>query len=464
MSARAMQRFCAIRTGAGARDLPEIVAQFLPRGDFRRILIKPNWVRHEERPEFPIAALTTSSHLIDAVIGACLDQFPRAEAISIGDVPLQNCDWDLLAKQAGIDTLAAKYANYASPRISFVDFRRERYRTVDGFFQKDQTGGHGDPRGYRDIVLDGESFLDSVSDASETFRVSDYDPRETSSSHSRGTHRYCIAASALDCDLFINLPKLKTHQKAGVTGALKNIVGINDKKAFLVHYQQKSARSAGDEFPPDTDAAIILQTRVRDLVQKRSRTLFRVLRAGWLGMRRLNGIQTVGTPENLGKKYYIAAGSWYGNDTVWRMVYDLNRIIRYAPPVSGERLAATPQREYLAIMDAMVAGEGDGPLQALPVPLDALLASNDPFLIDAAAARLMGFEPEKIPTLRYHNSFGDDWGKFEPDQVEIEYDDRCLTGLCGLPVLHDFLPPPGWRNHIECSGEHKNELAKEPVF
>ncbi len=459
-----MQRFCAIRTNVTPRDLPEIVTRFLPRGDFRRILIKPNWVRHEERSDFPIAALTTSSGLIDAVIAACLDQFPRAEEITIGDVPLQNCDWDLLARQAGIETLAAKYAKYSSPRISFVDFRRERYRTVDGFFQKNESGTHGDPRGYRDVVLDRESFLDSVSDASENFRVSDYDPRETSSSHSRGSHRYCIVASALDCDLFINLPKLKTHQKAGITGALKNIVGINDKKAFLVHYQQKSARSGGDEFPPGTGAAIILQTRVRDLVQKRSRTLFRVLRAGWLGMRRLNGIQTVGTPENLGKKYYIAAGSWYGNDTVWRMVYDLNRIIRYAPPVSGERLAATPQREYLAIMDAMVAGEGDGPLQALPVQLDALLAATDPFLIDAAAAQLMGFDPEKIPTLRHHNLFGDDWGNFDSDQVEFEYDHRCVTGLSGLPVLHDFLPPPGWRKHIEYSGERKHELAKEPVL
>ncbi len=278
-----------------------IVAPLLPRGDFRRILIKPNWVRHEVRREFPIAALTTSSNLIEAVIDACLEQFPRVEEITIGDVPLQNCDWDLLVKQTGIAALAAKYGKYASPRISFVDFRRERYQSVGGFHEKSESGRQADPRGYRDIVLDRDSFLDSVSDSSENFRVSDYDPRETSSSHSRGSHRYCIAASALDCDLFINLPKLKTHQKAGITGALKNIVGINDKKAFLVHYQQKSARSGGDEFPPGTDAAVILQTRVRDLVQKRSRILFRVLRAGWLGIRRLTGIQTVGTPENLGR-------------------------------------------------------------------------------------------------------------------------------------------------------------------
>lgn len=458
-----MQRFCAIRTGVNATDMREIVFPFLPHGDFRRILIKPNWVRHELRPEFPITALVTSSVLIDAVVAACLEKFPRAEEVTVGDVPLQSCDWSLMASQAGIDILAKKYAKYSTPRIRFIDLRHERYRKVDGYHEKCPPGDYGDPRGYRDIVLDHDSFLEAISDSSENFRVSDYDPRATSSSHSRGAHRYRIAASALECDLFINLPKMKTHQKAGITGALKNIVGINGEKAFLVHYQQASPQHGGDEFPPGTSSQVILQTRVRDLLQKRSRTLFRLLRGGWLGMSRLSGIQTVGTAENLSKKYYVAAGSWYGNDTVWRMVYDLNRIVRYAPR-SGAQLATVPQREYVAIMDALVAGQGDGPLQSLPVELATILAANDPFLMDAAASRLMGFDPAKIPTLLRHNSFGGDWGNFDDAGVAIDYNGRTVSGLPNLRVLHDFLPPPGWRDHIEYSGEGKHELAKEPVL
>ena len=76
----------------------------------------------------------------------------------------------------------------------------------------------------------------------------------------------------LAADLIVNLPKMKTHQKAGVTGALKNLVGCNGEKAFLVHYLKGRPCDGGDEFPPDVPWAVRLQVlgragryrRVRD--------------------------------------------------------------------------------------------------------------------------------------------------------------------------------------------------------
>ncbi|HET9365374.1 MAG TPA: DUF362 domain-containing protein, partial [Candidatus Angelobacter sp.] len=342
-------------------ELQDFCRQALPDGDYKTILIKPNWVKHQEDPAFPIAALVTSTDLIEATVEACLAKYPGVQEITIGDVPLQSCDWGLLVSQTGINRLIAKYADIQRPKIRFLDLRREIYRDGKRLQPDRRNGGFGDPKGYREVTLDQASFLEPISDASEKFRVADYSPQETVSSHKRSFHRYLIAGSALACDLFINLPKMKVHQKAGITGALKNLVGVNGQKAYLVHYREGMARQNGDEFPDNVSRLVWLQSRLRQGLQSRSRFLFRLLRLGWLPLKRLAGIKTRGIRENLGKSFYLAGGAWHGNDTIWRMVYDINRIIRYAAP-DGE-LKPTPQRDYVAIMDAMIAGEGNGPLQ-----------------------------------------------------------------------------------------------------
>ena len=440
---------CCVRAMSPALDLHSICTEFLPDGQFVRILIKPNWVKHEENPAFPIAALVTSSDLIEAIIDSCLQKYPAVEEITIGDVPLQSCDWDLLVRQAGIDRLVAKYERYRRPRIQFLDLRRERFRLQSGFMVSLQGNHCGDPRGYHEIVLDRDSLLEEISESAHQFRVSDYSPEETISSHRSGYHRYLIARSALECDLFINVPKMKTHQKSGVTGALKNLVGINGNKAFLVHHRHGRASAGGDEFPSDIDNMVVLQNRFRSLVQNRSRIAFSALRMGWRVLRKLRGIQVEGTPENLDRKFYVGSGSWYGNDTVWRMIYDLNRIIRYARTEDGQ-LQENPQREYIAILDGIIAGEGNGPLQALPVNLGVIAAANDPFLLDTVMARLMGFDPAKIPMLARRREFADPvWGHFDDSSVPILINKEVYGGIRSLPVLHSFRPSPGWKGHIE---------------
>src|SRR5690349_3206591 len=98
-------------TFGGWLAAPAFIRALLPEGDFRRITIKPNWVMHQTRDEFPISALVTDSRLIETVIEACLEKYPHVERIRVGDVPLQSCDWDLLRAQAGIDRLEARYCD-----------------------------------------------------------------------------------------------------------------------------------------------------------------------------------------------------------------------------------------------------------------------------------------------------------------------------------------------------------------
>lgn len=427
----------------------DLIGAYLPEGCFKRILIKPNWVMHSETDLFPIEALVTRSALIGKVVDACLKKYPEAEELVVADVPLQSCNWDKLIGQLNLHELMNRYKQIERPKISFLDLRRERYQSENGYLKKNTAWSNGDPKGYREVILDAGSFLDPISDSSNRFRVSDYDPLETTSSHRQGYHRYLISGTVLASDLVINMPKIKTHQKAGVTGALKNLVGINGNKAFLVHHRRGRISRGGDEFPSDIPAIVFLQTRLRDVLQKKSRLLFLLGRYAWKGIKTLKNIKTEGTPENLHKRFYVAGGSWHGNDTVWRMIYDLNKIVLHAP-IEGGRLAESPQRQYLCILDGIIAGEGNGPIQPLPVKLNIVGFSNDPFLMDMVMARFMGFDYAKIPQLKNYNLFIDDaWAKFNPNEVKVMFDEQIYHGINQLPVLHKFIPPPGWKDHIE---------------
>ncbi len=432
--------------------LAALVREHLPALAPRRILVKPNWVRHAEADAFPIAALVTSTALVEAVVVACRARYPDAELITVGDVPLQDCDWERLGRQAGLAALAARLeALPGGPRVLVRDLRRERYALVEGFLRSTPNPA-GDPCGYRDVVLGRESFLDPLTAGRNAFRVSDYDARVTEAGHRPGAHRYLVAGSVLAADLVINLPKLKTHQKAGLTGALKNLVGMNGEKGLLVHYRQGTPRQGGDEFAPDTPWAVRWQVRVRERLQKRSRVLFALLRQGWRVLRRVQRIETQGTRANLDRNFYMAGGAWYGNDTLWRMIYDLNRIVRYA--AADGTLCATPQRACLSIVDGLVAGEGNGPLQPLPVPLGLIGASVDPFALDHVLARLMGFDYRRLPQLAHAADFARACGGgFDAEALSVAWDGRSYAGVSTLPVARRFLPAPGWRGRIELPEE-----------
>lgn len=445
-----MKSDCSVYSVLPGSSIQEVVASCLPDGDFRRICIKPNWVLHQEHDAFPINALITSPALIEAAVEACRKKYPNAEWITIGDVPLQSCDWPLMMKQCGLKTLAAQYATSTGPAIRFLDLRRERFKRVDGFLVEDTETTGGDPLGYREVILDEASFLDPISRAKTQFRVSDYDPGLMTSSHRRGFHRYLIAGSALEADLFINLPKMKTHQKAGITGALKNLVGINGQKAYLVHHRTGMPRQGGDEFMPGTPWVIRAQVRIRERLQKKSRTVFAVARHVWLWLKKWYGIKTEATRENLqAGGVYMAAGSWYGNDTVWRMIYDLNYIIRHAPAAGGHP-TQTPQRAYVVIIDGLISGEGNGPLQPLPIESNLLIAADNPLAADMVMARLMGYDFTKIPSLCHFREFQDpEWAALDPGTMAIRRDDTVVTGLHHLQPVRLYIPPPGWKNHIE---------------
>jgi uncharacterized protein (DUF362 family) len=414
----------------------------------RRIVIKPNWVLHETDPAFPIDALVTDARVIEAVVESCLKLFPEAESILVGDCPLQWSDWPWMCRQSGLEPIIDRLSKNSGGKVIFRDLRKEVFRRDANNFLVPSGDDHGDPRGYREVELGSRSHLEEISNQSQKFAVNDYSSAVTSSNHKKGSHRYLVSQSVLDADLFINLPKWKSHQKSGITCALKNLVGINGDKAYLPHFRRGAPKWGGDEYRDENRWLYFAQTALREKFQKKSSLAYKILKPGWEFVKRARGIETrLDKPGAEPKNFYIAGGAWYGNETIWRMIYDLNLIIRGVD--ANGRLHDTPQREYFCIVDGLISGEGNGPLQPLPRETDWLVFGDDPFAIDAALSWFMGFAPEKIQIIARRQQFArPGWGNFDLNELHVQLDDK-TTKLLDSPVNLHFAPPPGWRNYIE---------------
>jgi hypothetical protein len=248
-------------------------------------------------------------------------------------------------------------------------------------------------------------------------------------------HRFLLCKEPFEADVIINLPKLKTHAKAGVTAALKNLVGMNGDKNFLPHHRVGGSAIGGDcyeGFKPfkrlaesflDAANRRIGQRSYPGLVQVSS--LLRALQGGDL------------------------EGKWAGNDTTWRMVLDLNRILLYGD--AGGNLHDAPQRRVYSLTDGIIAGEHNGPLAPEPIPLGVVTFAANSAHADAAHLALMRFDQKKVPLVRE---------AFSPMKYPLTSVPILNTEVyCGNRVhtLEEtgalfgraFRAPDGWRGRVE---------------
>ncbi|MGQ9919615.1 MAG: hypothetical protein ACUVS7_19650 [Bryobacteraceae bacterium] len=99
-----------------------------------------------------------------------------------------------------------------------------------------------------------------------------------------------------------------------------------------------------------------------------------------------------------GEPYHLVEGSWYGNDTCWRMVLDLNRILFYGRPDGS--MGDTPRQRILSLTDAVVCGEGEGPLYPASIIAGAVTFSCSAPAAERVHAALLRLDPERIPLIR----------------------------------------------------------------
>jgi len=404
-----------------------------------RIVLKPNWVLHYNQAGQGLDCLLTHPGIIEAV--ARYVALTRPARLVIGDAPVQGCDFAALRAACGLQNMTARLQALGLP-VEVVDFRRT-------ILDASHLGAHRreSVRQLEDFVLfdlKQDSLLEGLASQSDRFRVTMYNPDLLARTHAPGRHQYLIAREVLAADVVINLPKLKTHRKACLTGALKNLVGINGNKEYLPHHRKGGQGAGGDCYPGRS----WWKSRAEDLLDaahRRAPGRAQSLLASSAGVLcRLAGL--LGADDNL-------EGAWYGNDTVWRTCLDLQRILRYGR--GDGAMSPTPQRQVVTVTDAIIGGDGEGPLANGPVPSAFLSGGLNPAAVEWAHARLMGFNPARIPLVR------EAFGQFPYPLVSFPASTvvvRTADGEIPVQGLHPFSdctfrPPAGWAGHCELAGK-----------
>jgi len=404
----------------------------IPRG--ARVIVKPNWVLHENRGPWGLDPLVTDPELIKRIVEGVLAAGPSR--VLVGDAPLQGCHLERLLSATGLDRWAAELTSREPSFEGLRDFRRTTCEIRYGV-----RVAREDQQPEDDFVmfdLGADSLLEPVTDRRGRFRVTQYDPRKMQTTHAPGRHCYLVARAIIEADVVVNVPKLKTHCKAGITGALKNLVGINGNKEYLPHHRVGGSHRGGDCYPGGSvlKRAIELAMDQTNLAPAPGTRAF-----AWNATGDVLGRLAQWMGDEVGVE-----GAWSGNDTVWRMCLDLNRILSYGR--TDGTLAETPQRRVLHVVDAMVAGQGNGPLFAEPLELGLLLGGSNPAAMDWVGAHLLGYDPRRVALAR--EAFGAfRWpiARFERDEV------RLIGDLAGTETLGSLLAgeqtvkhPPGWRD------------------
>jgi uncharacterized protein (DUF362 family) len=388
----------------------------------KSILLKPNWVTHskKESDEF---CLRTHDSFILAALEVVLECNPLK--VLIGDAPVQGCDWGKMISQHYLSQVKRLSEKYQIP-VSILDFRR---RLFDPYSNKVYSEQHP-ISDYLIFNLGQKSYLEPITSPNgNRFRVIHYNPDGFQDTHFQGIHKYCITKEVFKSDIIISLPKIKTHQRTGMTGALKNIVGLNGDKDFLPHHRLGGTARGGDCYAGKNLLRYWAELAQDKANRHHGSSLFRI----WL---KISGL--VWKMSIPGKSYNLGAG-WFGNDTTWRMVMDLNRIVLYGK--EDGTIANEKQRTLFSLCDAIIGGQGNGPLRPEPFPMGFISFSNDSGLTDVCFGKLMGFDIDLVPLLRSANDNLD----FETVKIIIDNQEVNLKELSkyqSIPVL-----PDGWQNY-----------------
>jgi uncharacterized protein (DUF362 family) len=417
------------------------LTEIIRKGD--HVLLKPNLIRQSHLLNPRWEHVITDSAVIAAVVHYVFKALDGTGEIIIADGPQIDSDYDKIYEVLQFEKLKQYYLREHDYHLQFIDLREERWITRDDVIVE-RIKLPGDPAGYVEFDLAEKSeFIGHQS--SGRYYGADYDFLQTQAFHSNNRNRYRLSRTALEADVFINLPKLKTHKKTGVTLSLKNLVGIHGDRNYLPHHTIGTPREGGDEFKSDNLKSALqsrMTQRFKQVLAQRGGTGGVVVRA----VKRI-GYQVFGSTEEV-----IRSGNWYGNDTTWRMALDINKLLFYGS-TDGTFHNQLGKRRYLTIVDGIIAGEGNGPMAPDPKPCGVLIGGFNPVAVDTVSATLMGFDYHRLPVVaRAWQSRHLPLVDFTPDNVNCLSNVPEWTGSLAELERADhfaFRPHFGWKGQIE---------------
>lgn len=400
------------------------LGELIKPGD--NVVIKPNFVSEPRIEKIVFEAVITHPSIIRPLIDYSLIALKGKGSLVVADAPQTDSNIEKIKSFTKIEDIV-NYVNLNSDvKVDFIDLRYECTVCKEGVINQRELLD-GDPKGYTIVDLGKLSQFSTAEQHMNKIYGADYDYDKLRKHHCQGKHEYYVSNTILDADVIINVPKLKTHKKAGITVCLKNLVGINGNKNYLPHHRFGSTKNGGDEYPGNS----INDGIVSNVTQFFFKLISRYNLEGKSFVTLLGKFYNSLNKKNV---IHVNSGNWHGNDTIWRTIVDLNNILLYANKEGT--LQESEQRKYLAIVDGIIAGEGDGPMNPMVKNCGLLIGGFNPVSVDKLSAQLMGFDWKKIPQI-YHS------GKcLFPEKITV------ATKYEYVKNFH-FSPPIGWKNHIE---------------
>jgi uncharacterized protein (DUF362 family) len=355
-----------------------------------------------------------------------------AGRIIIADAPIQGANFNLITSSSWHREV--QEISGVVP-IEILDLRNTVVRVSGGRLIADV--GRRPAERFIMFRMGSESRLEPISDREGAFRNTCYDARDMALVQRCGEHRFLLCREPFEADVILNLPKLKSHAKAGVTAALKNLVGLNGDKNYLPHHRVGGSALGGDcyeGFKPIKRVAEFCLDMANRRIGKYSYVPWAKAAAA---------INLVGGGDLEGK--------WYGNDTTWRMVLDLNRLLVYGQ--ADGTLSAAPQRRIFSLTDGIVAGQRNGPLAPEEIWLGAVTFAENSAFADLVHSALMRFDWRRIALVR--EAFAPmeyPLADVPPEEVAVHCEGQVHSlGEAGRKYGQAFRPPDGWVGHIELS-------------
>jgi uncharacterized protein (DUF362 family) len=346
------------------------------------LVIKPNLVSEPRIRTVSSESITTHGSVIRPLIDYGLKAVGDDGEVIVADAPQFDSNFDEIVRLNGLSKTINILSERHGRKIQLLDLRAECVKIEDGVVTG-RIQREGDPRGYTLVDLGEMSMLQELQGESGRFRGSDYDRSATVSHHLNGKHEYSISNTVLTSDCIINVPKLKTHEKAGVTLNLKNFVGINGHKNLIPHYRMGHSGIGGDEMSVASAKTRAL-SKVYDLAQS-------ILpRAGHIGTRFMRILRSVDERLLTDNPGFQRAGAWWGNDTLWRCILDLSFIAHMAG--EGGVISDHRVRTLFSVVDGVVAGEGNGPHAPTARYEGVVVGGGDLIAVDLVAISLMGYD------------------------------------------------------------------------
>jgi uncharacterized protein (DUF362 family) len=418
------------------------------------VIIKPNLVSHfnwgYKNSLTDTDSLITHGSVIRCIIDYVALALKDNGRVIIGDSPVQLGCWNSLLRLIHFEEIVDHCKTYyPGVALTSCDFRLETgARSKFGaIIQKaNQLRQHD----FIEIDLRDKSLLADLQNPGKvaSFGVTDYPAWRMRDAHNTFYNKYLFPKQVLEADTLISLPKLKTHSKAGFTCALKNMVGINGLKDYLPHFRYGPPRRNGDEYPENGllfDLINRLSHKVWDSREGSKKSFYALTTKALKGLYLFLGRKNKAMLSAMG-------GGWYGNDTLWRTILDINRSFFYADGTGSLSEGNICKKNYITVVDGIVGGERLAPLLPTPVKSGFIIAGINPVAVDSIAATLMGLDYKKLKQVtrallidRYP-LIG-----FTPEDIALEsnFDCRSIKDIVRTRAFVPFEPSPGYKGHVE---------------